>query len=51
MLVLLAAMGFAATALGPRFRLYTIATIAAVLAFGAWSGMEAPRIETGLATP
>jgi hypothetical protein len=50
-LMLVAAMGFAATALGSRFRLYTIATIALMLAFGAWSGMEAPRIEAGLATP
>lgn len=34
-----------------QIRLYTIATIAVVLMFGAWSGMEAPRIEAGLATP
>lgn len=51
MLMVLAAMGFASTAFGSRFRLYTIATIALVLVFGAWSGMEAPRIEAGLATP
>ncbi len=51
MLMVLAAMGFAGTAFGRRFRLYTVATIALVLAFGAWSGMEAPRIEAGLATP
>ena len=50
-LMLLVAMGFAATAFGKRFRLYTITTIAVVLAFGAWSAMEAPRIEAGLATP
>ncbi|HET7585855.1 MAG TPA: hypothetical protein VFK13_13145 [Gemmatimonadaceae bacterium] len=50
-LLVLGATGFAAAALGPRFRLYTIATIAVVLAFGAWSGMEAPRIEAGLPTP
>ncbi len=51
MLMVLAAMVIAATTFGRRFRLYTIATIAVVLAFGAWSGMEAPRVEAGLATP
>ncbi len=50
-LMVVAAMGAAATALGRRFRFYTIATIAVMLAFGAWSGIEAPRIEAGLATP
>jgi hypothetical membrane protein len=50
-LMLLTAMGFAATGLGSRFRLYTIATIVLMLAFGAWSAIEAPRIEAGLATP
>lgn len=51
MLLLLAAMGFAAAALGRRFRLYTIATIAVVLAFGAWSTMDGPRVGAGLPTP
>jgi len=51
MLLVLAAMGFAGSALGRRFRLYTVATIVLVLLFGAWSGMDAPRIEAGLATP
>lgn len=50
-LILLAAMGFAATALGKRFRVYTLTTIALMLAFAAWSGMDASRIEAGLATP
>lgn len=50
-LMILIAMGFAAAAFGRRFRIYTFVTIALVLAFGAWSGMEAPRIEAGLATP
>ena len=49
--MVLGAMGFAATAFGRRFRLYTIATIAVVLVFGAWSVMDAPRIEAGLPTP
>lgn len=38
MLILVTAMGFAAAALGRRFRLYTILTIAAMLAFAAWTG-------------
>jgi hypothetical membrane protein len=50
-LMLLTAMGIAATAFGKRFRFYTVVTIALVLAFGAWSGMDAPRIEAGQATP
>jgi hypothetical membrane protein len=51
MLILLSAMGFAATALGRRFALYTIVTIAVMLAFGGWSAMEVPRVEAGLPTP
>ncbi len=51
MLMVFGAMGFAATAFNRPFYLYTIATIAVVLVFGAWSGMEAPRLEAGLATP
>ena len=51
MLILLSAMGFAATALGRPFRLYTIVTIAVMLAFGGWSAMEVPRVEAGLSTP
>jgi len=51
MLILVTAMGFAAAAFSRRFRLYTIITITLMLSFGAWSGMEAPRIEAGLATP
>jgi hypothetical membrane protein len=50
-LMLVAAMVFAATAFGRRFQVYTVTTIVLMLAFGAWSGMEAPRIEAGLATP
>jgi hypothetical membrane protein len=50
-LMIVAAIGFAATALGRGFRLYSIATLVAVLAFGAWSGIDAPRIGEGLPTP
>ncbi len=51
MLILLVTMGFSAGALGGRFRLYTLATVALMLAFGAWSGLDASRIEAGLPTP
>lgn len=51
MVLLLAAMGFAAAALGRGFALYTAVTIAVMLSFGGWSSMEIPRVEAGLATP
>lgn len=51
MLILFVAMGFAALALGRRFRIYTIATMILVVAFGAWTAMDGPKIEAGLATP
>src|SRR5262245_44689982 len=51
MLIVLAAMVIAATVFGRCFRVYTATTIVVMLAFGAWSAMEAPRIEAGLATP
>lgn len=51
MLVLFSAMGFAAAALGGRFRLYTLATIALVLVFGAWTGVTGSRVAAGLPTP
>lgn len=51
MSILLAAMGCAAIALGRPFRLYTIATVAVMLIFGAWSATDIPRIEAGLSTP
>lgn len=51
MALILAAMSMAATVFGRGFRWYTIATIGLMLVFGAWSGMDAPRIEAGLPTP
>jgi hypothetical protein len=51
MLITFTMMGVAATAFGPRFRLYTIATVVLALAFGAWSALDIPRVEQGLATP
>lgn len=51
MLLLVGAMGFAASAFGNRFRIYTLITFIVMLIFGVWSGIDAPRIEAGLATP
>lgn len=51
MLLVLAAMAFAAAALGRGFRGCTIVTAAVMLAFGAWSGLDAPSVEAGLPTP
>ncbi len=51
MLLLLVAMGFSAATFGRQFRLYTILTVIVMFTFGLWSGMDAPRIEAGLATP
>jgi len=44
-------IGFAAVALGKRFRLYSIATMVMLVAFGALTGMEAPGLEANLPTP
>ena len=45
------AIGFGATAFGKRFRLYSIVTIVLLLAFGALTFLEAPRLEANLPTP
>lgn len=46
-----AAMGFAAAALGRAFRIYSIATIAILLAAGVATSMDASRLEANLPTP
>lgn len=51
MVLLLAAMGFAAAALGRSFALYTLATVVVLLFFGGWSAMDIPRVGEGLPTP
>jgi hypothetical protein len=45
------AIGFGATAFGKRFRWYSIATIVALLAFGALTFLEAPGLQANLPTP
>jgi hypothetical protein len=47
-LLMMLAIGFGAAAFGKLFRLYSIATIALLVLFGALTGMEAPRIAANL---
>src|SRR5207244_2762787 len=49
--LMLAAIGVGATAFGKRFRIYSIASVVITLAFGALTGMYAPRIPKNLPTP
>lgn len=51
MVLLLAAMAFAAAALGRAFAIYTIFTVAVMLIFGGWSAMSIPQVGHGLPTP
>jgi len=51
MLLVFGAMAFAASALRGRFALFTIVTVAVVLAFGAWAGSAGARVEQNLPTP
>lgn len=50
-LIILLAMGLAATVFERAFRIYTVVSLAVVLGFGAWSGMDALRVEAGMDTP
>jgi len=50
-LLLMIAMGFAAAALGKRFRVYSIGSIAALLVTGAITSEDAARLEANLPTP
>ena len=45
------ALGFGAAALGKRFRVYSLATMAIVFACGAWTGTYAPAIQADMPTP
>jgi len=49
--LMLLAMGFGAAAFGKRFRLYSIATIVILAAFGTLTTLNAPRIGANLPTP
>ncbi len=50
-LLILLQLAFGSAAFGRRFRLYSIATFAVVLAFGALAGLDGPRIAAGQPTP
>jgi hypothetical protein len=50
-LFILLIIGFGAAAFGKRFRLYSIGTILALVAFGALAGLDGSRIATNLPTP
>jgi hypothetical protein len=50
-LLMLAAMVYGAMALGKRFRVYSIASLVLLFAFGALTFIDAPRIGVNLPTP
>jgi Protein of unknown function (DUF998) len=50
-LLMLLAIGFASTALGKRFRLYSIASLAILATFGALTFLDAPGVAANLPTP
>lgn len=50
-LLMFMAIGFGAAAFGKRFRLYSIATMVILVAFGALTGVDAPRVAANLPTP
>ncbi|HZA98643.1 MAG TPA: DUF998 domain-containing protein, partial [Gemmatimonadales bacterium] len=50
-LLMALAIGFAAAALGKRFRLYSTATLLIFVVFGALTGLDGPRIAANLPTP
>ena len=50
-LMMMLAIGFAASTLGRRFGIYSIATMLILVLFGALTGMDGPRIASNLPTP
>ena len=50
-LLMFVAMGVAATAFGKRFRVYSIASVVALVTFGALTFWDAPRVQSNLPTP
>jgi Protein of unknown function (DUF998) len=47
----LLAVGLGAVLLGHRFRIYSYATLATLLGFGAWTGVEGAKLAAGEPTP
>jgi membrane protease YdiL (CAAX protease family) len=50
-LLMMLAIGFGAMAFGARFRLYSIASLVVLVAFGVVTGLDAPGIAANLPTP
>jgi Protein of unknown function (DUF998) len=50
-ILMMFSIGFAAAAFGKRFRIYSIATMVLLFAFGAVTGTYAPGIQANLPTP
>jgi hypothetical protein len=50
-MLMLLALGFASTAFGAGFRFYSFASLATLMAFGALTFLDAPRIAANLPTP
>ena len=50
-LLMFLAIAVGATAFGTKFRRYSVSSIVALLAFGALTFRDAPRLQTGLPTP
>lgn len=50
-IIIIGSIGTGAAAMGKRFRIYSVATIAVLLIFGALTGMQGPKIGTGVPTP
>jgi hypothetical protein len=50
-LLMLLAIGFGAVAFGRRFRLYSVASLVVLVAFGALTFLDAPRVAANLSTP
>jgi hypothetical protein len=48
---ILLAVGLGASLLGHRFRIYSYATLATLLGFGAWTGVEGAKLAAGEPTP
>jgi hypothetical protein len=49
--LILLAIGCAASAFGRRFRLYSLGTVVVLAVFGALAGLDGPRMAAGLPTP
>jgi hypothetical protein len=50
-LLLVVAMSVGSGAFGKGYRVYSLATILVLLGFGAWAGMDGPRVAENLPTP